>query len=127
MKLRPRRADAFAVPLADVDLGSVNLDHQIRHQVVQVVGRQRAPALDPLVDLQLEARKRRHDEEVAIEVRHRLLDHRDLEGGIGLRRQQVAARQGLVHVGGDLGLEQPVVRIDVRLGAPRVVGVHRMP
>ena len=124
VELRPGRADALAVAVVHLHLRSVDLEHQLGHQVVQVVGGQGAAALDLLVDLELEARERRHDEEVAVEVRHRLFDHRELKGGVGRRGQQVAAREGLVHVRRDLGLEQPVVRVDIGLRAPRVVRVH---
>ena len=86
VKLSPRRADALAVTIVDVDLRTVDLHHQIRHQLVQVVGGQGASAFDTLVDLELQSRERRHDEEIPVEVRHRFFDHRDLKGGLGLRR-----------------------------------------
>ncbi len=92
VKLRPRRARAIAIRAADVDLLAVDLAHQVGHQVVEVAGRDRAAALDAFVDLQLQPRERGHDEEVAVEVGHRLLDDGDLEVRIVVRIEQVAPR-----------------------------------
>ena len=127
MELRPRRADAFAVARVDVHLVAVDLEHEVGHKAVQIIGRQRGAALDALVDLELKARERGHDEEVAVEVGHRLFDHRELQRRVGGRGQQVTAGQRLVHVRRHLGLEQPVVGVHVRLRSARVVGVHRVP
>ena len=77
--------------------------------------------------LQLEARQRRHDEEVAVVVGHGLLDQGDLEGGVGLSAEQVVAHHGLVEVGSHLGDEERVAAVDKGLEQAAVVGVQRVP
>ena len=98
VELRPGGTDPVPVSPTDIDLGSEDLEHQVRHQFVESVGGECDAPLHALMDLELQPRERRHDEEVAIEVGHRLFDDSDLERGVGLRREQVTARKRLVHV-----------------------------
>ena len=61
-ELRPRDPDAVAVEL---DVRPVALCEEIGRALAEQLRRQPFPALDPFVELPLETRERRHDEEVA--------------------------------------------------------------
>ena len=80
------------------------------------------------MNLKLKARKRRHDEKVAVKVRHRLFDQREFKVPVSLRLRpkQMVAEHGLVKVRGDLGNEEAVVAVDRRLVLPRQELVQRM-
>ncbi len=122
-ELRPGDADAVVV---DGHLVAVPLLEEIGGQVDHAGGVDGSAALHPPVHLQLEARQRGHDEEIAVEVRHGLLHQGQLEVGIVLRAEEVVPHQGLMEVGGHLGHEEGVVAIDVGLMRPGHEGVHRM-
>ena len=123
-ELRPGDPDALAV---DLEVRAVRLGEEIRHSLVEQLRGEPLAALDALVHLALEARERRHDEEVPVEVRHRLVEHRELELAVVDRLEEVRAQQRLVEVRRDLGHEQRVARRDLRLRLPGEVGVHRVP
>ncbi len=118
-------ADAVARP---VDYGrvAVALGEQAGQIVVHGVGGQPFAPLHALVHLQLKRGQGGHDQEVAVEVRHRLFDDGDLQVAADLLVEQVAAQHGLVEVRRHLGGEEGVVGVDPRLVLPRQPGVHRV-
>ena len=120
----PRCPDALVI---DLDLAAVPLGKELGHAPDQQVCRQPLTPLHPLVRLTLEAGERRHDEEVAAEVRHRLLEDGELEGRLVQRLEQVRPQQCLVEVRCNLGDEHRVARVDLRLRSPGEIRVHRVP
>ena len=121
--LGPGDPDALARAL---DLAAVALGEQVGDDLDQGARGHRLAALDAVVQLELEPRQRRHHEEVAIEVRHRLVDDGDGQLGLGVLGQQVGPHQRLVQVRGDLGHERRVAGVHVRLGVPGEPRVHRV-
>ena len=120
-----RPGDAGALSLAD-DLAPEPLFPEVGHDLDQRARGDRLAALDPVVQLELEPGQRRHDEEVAVEVRHRLVDHGDRQLGLGILGQEMGPHQRLVQVRGDLGDEGRVAGVDQRLGVPGEPRVHRV-
>jgi len=124
----PKRRPGDAHPIAvHVHLVTVAFGEEVCHQRDHVIGREALAAFHPLMRLQLEARQRGHDEEVAVEVGHRLLDEPDLESGVGLRAQQIIPHERLMEVGGHLCHKHRILRIDEGLRFPGEIGVHGVP
>ena len=115
--------DAGPLPI-HVHAVAVAFGEEVGHQPDHVIGAQPLAALFALVHLQLEARQRGHDEEVAVEVRHCLFDHCNLEGRVGLVGEQVRPHHRLVEVRGHFGDEQRVVAVEHRLVLPGQIRVH---
>ena len=109
--------DPDARPI-DLDVRAVALGEEVGHAVAEQLGGQPFASRDPLVELALEPGERRHDEEVAAEVRHRLLEHGELQRRIGDGLEHVGAEHRLVEVRRDLGHEHRVVGVDLRLRLP---------
>ena len=91
------------------------------------VGGHAFAALETLMHIQLEARQRGHDEEVAKEVAKGFFQQVELE--LRDRRcvlKQVRAHHGLMEIRCDLGHKQRIVAVDRRLILEGEIGVHGM-